>query len=169
MSSMRTVQMGTMRIVPEGSTEQQVHFQAMRTVFSSNVWQKTPVGKEQPTRSRQLQATLTAEIKINGVKALTLFDAGSMTDSIMPEFAFTTKAKTFKLEEQVILQLGCAGSRSKISYGTHVPVNIDQFKDEVYCDLVNIDLVEWAIATHGMYESRLCFNIFTTTHVPLLP
>jgi len=31
------------------------------------------------------------------------------------------------------------------------------------------DLVEWAIATHGMYESRLCFNIFTTTHVPLLP
>src|ERR1700733_304412 len=34
MSSMRTVQMGTMCIVPEG--EQQVRFQAMRTVFLSN-------------------------------------------------------------------------------------------------------------------------------------
>ena len=100
MSSMRTVQMGTMHIVPEG--EQQVRFQAMRTVFLSNVWRKTPVGKEQPTRSRQLQATLTAEIEINGVKALTLFDTGSTTDSVTPEFASTTKAKTFKLEEQVI-------------------------------------------------------------------
>ena len=81
---------------------------------------------------------------------MTLFDTGSTTDSVTPEFAFATKAKTFKLEEQVILQLGCVGSRSKISYGTHVPVNIDQFKDEVYFDLVNIDRYDCIIGTPFM-------------------
>ena len=72
----------------------------------------------------------------------------------MPEFAFATKAKTFKLEEQVILQLGCVGSRSKISYGTHIPVNIDQFKDEVYFDLVNIDRYDCIIGTPFMNKYR---------------
>jgi hypothetical protein len=50
---------------------------------------------------------LAAEVEINGLKALILFDSRSTTDSITPEFAFAMKAKQFKLEDQVILQLGC--------------------------------------------------------------
>jgi hypothetical protein len=133
----------------------------MKTVYSSNVRRKTPFGVEQPTRSRELQATLTAEIEINGVKALTLFDTGSTTDSITPEFAFATKANTFKLEEQVILQLGCVGSRSKISYGTRVPIGIDQFRDEVYFDLVNIDRYDCIIGTPFMNKYGVCLDFGT--------
>jgi hypothetical protein len=50
------------------------------------------------------------KLGINGTKALTLFNSGSTTDLITPEFAFATKAPQVKLEEQVILQLGCVGS-----------------------------------------------------------
>ena len=76
--------------------------------------------------------------KISAVISLPRY-AGKQWSTSTLEFALATKVKTFKLEEQVILQLGCVGSRLKISYGTHIPVNIDQFKDEVYFDLVNID------------------------------
>src|ERR1700677_1100269 len=111
----------------------------MRTVHLLNVHWKTQLADGQPRRSPHLQATLAAEIKINGVKALVLFDSGSTTDSITPEFAFVTKAKQIKLEEQVILQLSCVGSRSKISYRTMIPVNLCSITDDVYFDLVNID------------------------------
>jgi hypothetical protein len=80
-----------------------------------------------------------AEVEITGLKALVLFNSGSTMDSITPEFAFTTKAKQNKLEEQVVLQLGCVGIRSKISYGTKVPINLCGVQDQIYLDLVNID------------------------------
>ena len=136
---------------------------AMRTVYSSNVRRNTPFGTAQPKRSRKLQATLSAEIEINGVKALTLFDTGSTTDSVTPEFAFATKANTFKLDEQVILQLGCVGSRSKISYGTRVPIGIGHIKDEVYFDLVNIDRYDCIIGTPFMNEHGVCLDFGTRT------
>jgi hypothetical protein len=101
-------------------------------------------------RSPQLQATLAAEVEINGVKAFTLFDSGSTTDSITPEFAFASKAKQITLEDQVTLQLGCVGSRSKICYGTRVPVNIFSITDEVYFDLVNLDRYDCIIGTPFM-------------------
>ena len=135
--------------------------QAMRTVYSSNVRRNTPYRGEQPIRTPQLQATLSAEVEINGVKALTLFDTGSTTDSITPEFAFATKAKTFKLDEQVILQLGCVGSRSKISYGARVPIGFGDINDEVYYDLVNIDRYDCIIGTPFMNTHKVCLDFGT--------
>jgi hypothetical protein len=140
------------------STSDGYRLQAMRTVHSSNVRRKDPWGNEQPRRSSRLQATLAAEVLINGVKALTLFDSGSTTDSITPEFAFITKANQFKLEEQVILQLGCVGSRSKISYGTKVPVEIGGVKNETYFDLVNIDRYDCIIGTPFMNAHGVCLD-----------
>jgi hypothetical protein len=82
----------------------------MKMVHSSNVQHRQTVSSAQPNRSPRLQATLAAEVKIDGLKALILFDSGSTTDLVTPEFAFATKAKQFKLEDQVVLQLGCVGS-----------------------------------------------------------
>ena len=135
--------------------------QAMRMVYSSNVRRKNP--HQQPIRTSRLQATLSAEVEINGVKALTLFDTGSTTDSITPEFAFATKAKTFKLDEQVILQLGCVGSRSKISYGTRVPIGFGNISNEVYYDLVNIDRYDCIIGTPFMNTHKVCLDFGTRT------
>jgi hypothetical protein len=136
---------------------------AMRTVYSSTVRRKVPLGSEQPKRTRRLQATLAAEVEINGIRALALFDSGSTTDSITPEFAFASKAKQIRLEEQVILQLGCVGSRSKISYGTKVPIDLCEIKDDVYFDLVNIDRYDCIIGTPFMNTYGVCLDFGTRT------
>jgi hypothetical protein len=120
---------------------------AARIVHSSNVRHRQPSGSLQPTRDPQLQLTLTAEVEINGVKAFTLFDSGSTTDSITPEFVFVTRAKQFMLDDQVVLQLGCVGSRSKISYGTKVPLILGSIHEDTYFDLVNLDRYDCILGT----------------------
>ena len=104
------------------------------------------------------EVTLAAEVEINGLKALVLFDSGSTSDSITPEFAFATRAKQIKLEEQVVLQLGCVGSQSKISYGTKVPINLCGVQDQIYLDLVNIDRYDCIIGTPFMNTYGVCLN-----------
>jgi hypothetical protein len=84
-------------------------------------------------------------------------------DSITPEFAFATKAKQIKLEEQVVLQLGCVGSRSKISYGTKVPINLCSIQDHIYLDLVNIDQYDCIIGTPFMNTYGVCLDFVKRT------
>jgi len=138
--------------------EQHERMQASRLIHSSTVRRKPSSGSVQPIRDPKLQATLAAEIEINGVKAFTLFDSGSTTDSLTPEFAFATRAKQITLEDQVILQLGCVGSRSKICYGTKVPINICGIKDEIYFNLVNLDRHDCIIGTPFMNVHGVCLD-----------
>lgn len=104
----------------------------------------------QPQRDRRLQASLCALINVNGIMAYTLFDSGSTTDSVSPEFAHISRAKPVKLTEQVILQLGCSGSRSKISYGTWVPIQFGPIAETMYFDIVNLDRYDCVIGTPFM-------------------
>ncbi|KAL1937390.1 hypothetical protein VTO73DRAFT_13796 [Trametes versicolor] len=104
----------------------------------------------QPQRDKQLQASLCALINVNGIMAYTLFDSGSTTDSLSPEFSHISRAKPVKLSEQVVLQLGCSGSRSKISYGTWVPIQFGPIAETMYFDIVNLDRYDCVIGTPFM-------------------
>jgi len=137
-------------------------------VHSSNVQQRQTVSFRQPDRSSRLQATLAAEVEINGLKALVLFNSRSTMDSITPEFAFATKAKQIKLEDQVILQLGCVGSWSKISYGTKVPINLCGIQDQIYLDLVNIYQYNCIIGTPFMSRFEITRDISSDKTVPTI-
>ena len=68
------------------------------------------------------------------------------------------KAKQFKLEDQVILQLGCVGSQSKISYGTKVPINLCGTQDQIYLNLVNIDRYNCIIGTPFINTYGVCLD-----------
>lgn len=127
--------------------------------FSSSVRRKdsTP-DSMQPRRDKGLQATLCALININGLLAYTLFDSGSTTDSITPEFSRASQAKLVKLDEQVVLQLGCAGSRSKINYGTWAPVRLGSINEEVYFDIVNLDRYDCVIGTPFMNKHGIVLD-----------
>ncbi|KAF8169982.1 hypothetical protein K438DRAFT_1445001, partial [Mycena galopus ATCC 62051] len=61
---------------------------------------------------------LTTVISIGDNQAYALFDSGSNTDSMTPEYTHVIGSVRIPLTEQVTLQLGCVGSRSKISFGT---------------------------------------------------
>lgn len=120
--------------------------------------QKLDIKKYQPKCDPKRQGTLAAEIEINGVKAYTLFDSGSTTDSITPEFAHVTKALKIMLNEQVTLQLGCVGSRSKICYGTLVPITIRKIKKQAYFDVINLDRYDCIIGTPFMSEHKISLD-----------
>ncbi|KZP33153.1 hypothetical protein FIBSPDRAFT_906968 [Athelia psychrophila] len=132
---------------------------AGRVVHSANVRRRDedPSG---PTRPKRFFTTLVAELEINGHKALVLFDSGSTTDSVTPEFAFVAKMKQFRLAEQITLQLGCVGSRSKISYGSHAPVGMPGSTESVYFDIVNIDRYDAILGTPFLerFKVLLDFN-----------
>ncbi|KAJ7721257.1 hypothetical protein DFH07DRAFT_693304, partial [Mycena maculata] len=89
---------------------------------SGTIRRATNVGLlDQPSRPREAAACISAQLRINGTDAYALIDSGSTTNSISPEFTHATKAPRIRLEEQITLQLGCVGSRSRINYGTRVP------------------------------------------------
>ncbi|KAJ7018848.1 hypothetical protein C8F04DRAFT_976557 [Mycena alexandri] len=102
---------------------------------------------DQPSRPSDQTACISALLNINGTEAYTLIDTGSTTNSISPEFANATKAPRIHLQEQVTLQAGCVGSRSRIHYGTRVPVDFGGINGHVYFDQVNLDRYDCIIGT----------------------
>ncbi|KDQ49403.1 hypothetical protein JAAARDRAFT_143505 [Jaapia argillacea MUCL 33604] len=73
------------------------------------------------------------------MREFALFDSGSTTDSISPEFAAVSNVPVQTLEELVTLQLGCVGSRSSINYGTMTQIEVGPVRASHYFDIVNID------------------------------
>ena len=72
-------------------------------------WPKRQVGED---------LCLAAYVTINGVKAYTLFDSGSTTDAVSPDFTRVANLPVKQLVKPVTLQLGCSGSQSKVNFAT---------------------------------------------------
>ncbi|KAJ7503829.1 hypothetical protein B0H11DRAFT_2222444 [Mycena galericulata] len=105
-----------------------------------------------------------------------LLRASHTTNSVTPEFANTTKAPRIKLAQQVTLQLGCVGSRSRINFGTRIPVDFGGIKGYVYFDLVNLDRYDVIIGTPFLNRHGIILDFgkrelrFPNGHViPALP
>ncbi|KAJ7170356.1 hypothetical protein C8R43DRAFT_876008 [Mycena crocata] len=103
-------------------------------------------------------ACLSALLPVGDSEAYMLFDSGSNTDSITPEYAHVTRLPRIKLEDQVILQLGCVGSQSKISYGTRAGINFGGIKGHLYLDQVNLDRYDGIIGTPFMNKHGLILD-----------
>ncbi|OJT11493.1 hypothetical protein TRAPUB_11984 [Trametes pubescens] len=101
----------------------------------------------QPRRVHESQRTLCAEIPINGIKALVLFDSGCTTDSITPEFVYLCKAGRINLQEPVGLQLGTKGSRTKINFGAQAEIVMGSVRNTHYFDVVDIDKYNTILGT----------------------
>ncbi|KAJ7657514.1 hypothetical protein B0H17DRAFT_955631 [Mycena rosella] len=95
-------------------------------------------------------ACLAAMVKIGGAEAYVLFDSGSNTDSITPEYAKASGLINIRLAEQVTLQLGCINSKSKILFGTCAPIDFGGIKGHLYLDQVNLDRYDGIIGTPFM-------------------
>ncbi|KAJ7117942.1 hypothetical protein C8R43DRAFT_901721 [Mycena crocata] len=113
---------------------------------------------DQPSRLRKDIACLSAQLEIAGTLAYMLFDSGSNIDSITPEYARVTRCKSIELTEQVTLQLGCVGSRSKISYGTRPSVNFGGIRGHVYFDQANLDRYDGIIGTPFMNKHGIVLD-----------
>ena len=63
------------------------------------------------------------------------------------DFSKVAGCEVFKLENPATLQLGCAGSRLRINYGTRAPVTLGEFGAEVYFDIANLDRYDAVLGT----------------------
>ncbi|KAJ6516959.1 hypothetical protein DFH09DRAFT_1332629 [Mycena vulgaris] len=105
---------------------------------------------DQPSRSSKTIACLSALIDIGTTKAYAHFDSDSNTDSMTPEYANTIDGVRIPLTEQVTLQLGCVGSRSKINFVTRVPIDFGGVRGHLYFDQVNLDRYDVVVDTPFM-------------------
>ncbi|KAJ7610565.1 hypothetical protein DFH06DRAFT_1345970 [Mycena polygramma] len=135
-----------------------VQYYAQQVELLSNVNRKEIYELEPPSRLRKDLACLSAQLEIAGSLAYMLFDSGSNIDSLTPEYAKATNCNKIPLKEQVTLQLGCVGSRSKISYGTRAPVNFGGIKGWVYFDQANLDRYDGVIGTPFMNKHGIVLD-----------
>ena len=130
-------------------------------VYDSNLRKATRNGP-QPDREPAKQSTLIAEIEVNGHKALTLFDSGSTINAVCPEFARVAQLPRIDLNQPVLLQLGCKGSRSKIQFGTTTTLKYESFVvPNQYLDIVNIDRYDMILGTPFFLENQATLDFKT--------
>ena len=92
-----------------------------------------------PEREDGEDLYLAGYVIINGVKAYTLFDSGSTTDAVSPDFARVSNVPILRLDKPATLQLGCSGSRSKINFTTIAVVEFGSTTAKNYLDIANLD------------------------------
>jgi len=110
--------------------------QSFRYALNTNDSQGTILRPVVPAGAR---ACVTVEALVHGCHALAMIDTGSMGNFLSPAFTTVTCVATFPLEQQLTLQLGCVGSRLKITHGVHTQLSIGAFSAHVYFDVANID------------------------------
>ncbi|OJT11763.1 hypothetical protein TRAPUB_11689 [Trametes pubescens] len=108
------------------------------------------------------QRALCAEIPINGIKVLVLFDSGCTTDSIMPEFTYLCKAGRIDLQEPVGLQLGTKGSRTKINFGAQAEIAMGSVRNAHYFDVVDIDKYDAILGTVFCHKYGIVLDFANT-------
>jgi hypothetical protein len=91
-------------------------------------------------------------VPINGLPARVLLDGGSNTNMLSPEFTTVAKVLAVELQEQMMLQLAVMGSRSKINYGTWVPMEFRPIKATTYFDIANIEGYDAILGTPFLWE-----------------
>ncbi|KAJ7120141.1 hypothetical protein C8R44DRAFT_623675, partial [Mycena epipterygia] len=113
-------------------------------------------------------------VDINGHKAFTLFDSGCTTEAISPDFCQVANICVFPIESEVVLQLGMAGSRSKINHGATARVTYSTLVSEEYVDIVNLDRYDAIVGTrymrkhgisHAIKPRRRCLTMTRTAAV----
>ena len=107
----------------------------------------------QPDRDPNRQAVLCGMVEVAGSLAYSMFDSGSTTNGTTPEYSHIMRTPRIVLEDQVVLQLGCTGSHSKINFGTRAPVTVGPLTNvETYFDVVNLDRYDCVFGTPFMNE-----------------
>jgi hypothetical protein len=89
---------------------------------------------------------------INGLDAVVMFDTGSTSDAVSPEFAQVANMKIHWLDVPMGIQLGCKCSKSKIVFGTSGPVQYGSIVGTHYFDVVNIDQFNAIIGMGFMHK-----------------
>ena len=98
-------------------------------------------------------------IDIGGVKAYTMLDSGSTSDSLSPDFTQVAGLKVHTLARPLNVQLGTVGSQSKINYGTSTRLKLGSVDEEYYFDVFNIDRYDCILGIPFIRKFRLLLDL----------
>ena len=105
---------------------------------------------ERPIRTSDDNRCITMIVRIGKMDAYTMFDTGSTSDSLSPDFTRVAGMKVFTLAKPLNVQLGTVGSRSKINFGTSARIMFASVDEEYYFDEFNIDRYDCILGTPSM-------------------
>jgi len=114
-----------------------------------------------PLRDDGETLCLAAYVNINGTKAYTLFNSGSTTDAVTPDFTRVAELTVKELAKPVTLQLGCSGSRSKVNFATVSSIEFGSIDVDMYLDIANLDKYDTILGTPFMRKHGISLNFET--------
>ncbi|RPD70279.1 hypothetical protein L226DRAFT_444096, partial [Lentinus tigrinus ALCF2SS1-7] len=111
--------------------------------------------------SRLIPKPIIVDAFINGEKAKTLLDTGSLSDFITPAFAKHLGLKVFPLAKQISLNLAVKGSRAKISSGCIAELEYQEVQERRYFDVavMNYDII---LGTPFLYQHKVHLSMNPT-------
>jgi hypothetical protein len=132
-------------------------------IFNAKFRISQEVGKYPENRSADLRRMLTGEINIVGVNAFVLFDSGTETNAISPDFIRAVHIPLLELPNPLVLQMGTKNSRSCIMYGTNTPVTLHGVTKTHYFDVVNIDRYDAILGAPWLNANGACLDFKSHT------
>ncbi|KAG6870289.1 hypothetical protein C0992_000493, partial [Termitomyces sp. T32_za158] len=106
----------------------------------------------------QEKECLVTYVEVNGHPAWTLWDSGSTTTGITPQFAHVNAIRVHELMEPLMLQLGTVGSRAVVQFGVEVKVKTSGQPTKEYVDIANFDRYDMIIGTPFMRKNKVLLD-----------
>ncbi|KAG6871062.1 hypothetical protein C0995_008706 [Termitomyces sp. Mi166 len=97
-------------------------------------------------------------VEVNGHPAWTLWDSGSTTMGITPQFAHVNAIHVHELSEALMLQLGTVGSHAMVQFGAEVKIKASGHPMKEYVDIANFDHYDMIIGTPFMCKNKVTFD-----------
>ncbi|KAG6873564.1 hypothetical protein C0993_001322, partial [Termitomyces sp. T159_Od127] len=108
--------------------------------------------------SRVQKECLVTYVEVNGHPAWTLWDSGSTTMGITPQFAHVNAIRVHELTEPLMLQLGTVGSCAVVQFGVEVRVKMSGQPMKEYVDIANFDRYDMIIGMPFMCKNKVLLD-----------
>ncbi|KAG6886835.1 hypothetical protein C0995_004011 [Termitomyces sp. Mi166 len=120
--------------------------------------QKAADKLQQPQYTPQEKECLVTYVEVNGHPAWTLWDSGSTTMGIMPQFVHVNAIHVHELTEPLMLQLGTVGSCTVVQFSTEVKIKMSGHLTKEYVDIANFDHYDMIIGTPFMHKNKVTLD-----------
>ncbi|KAG6882172.1 hypothetical protein C0992_012537, partial [Termitomyces sp. T32_za158] len=101
---------------------------------------------------------LVTYVEVNRHPVWTLWDSGSTTTGITPQFTHVNAIRAHELTEPLMLQLGTVGSRAVVQFGAEVKVKTSGQPTKEYVDIANFDRYDMIIGTPFMRKNKVSLD-----------
>ncbi|KAG6897772.1 hypothetical protein C0995_010167 [Termitomyces sp. Mi166 len=117
----------------------------------------------------QEKECLVTYVEVNGHPAWTLWDSGSTTMGIMPQFVHVNAICIHELTEPLMLQLGTVRSHAVVQFGMEVKIKMLGHLMKEYVDIVNFDRYDMIIGTLFMRKNKVTLDFVNEVIVNGMP